>query len=145
MHVCVCSSVVQSHWLMQGWQFTHCFVPAVPGTHLEGETHTHRARSAILPQTDHIRPQVPPQQRDPAQRSKTRYVRTWPKRGVHMHTQACQESAVTLDRLVLSVECWLDKCFCLFQATSLSTRTWSCGWETSALLPSWRQSNRGKS
>lgn len=50
------------------------FLSAVPGTHLEGETHAHRARSAILPQTDNFRPQIPPQQRDPAQRSQTRYV-----------------------------------------------------------------------
>lgn len=79
---CVWTSVVQSLWWMQGWRFTHCFVSAVPGTHLEGETHTHRARSAILPQTDHIWPQVPPQQRHPAQRSQTRYVKMWLKRGV---------------------------------------------------------------
>lgn len=80
------SSGVQPHWRMLVWQFIHCSVSAVPGPHLESKTHTHRTRSSVLPQTDHIRPQVPPQQRDPAQRSQTRYVRVWLKRGVHTHT-----------------------------------------------------------
>lgn len=91
---CMCSSVVRSPWWLQGWQFNHCSVSAVPGTHLEGETHAHRARSAILPQTDHIRPQVPPQQRNPAQRSQTRYVSA-DMTGTYTSQQACQESAVT--------------------------------------------------
>lgn len=70
---------------MQGWRFIHCSVSAVPGTHLESTTHTHGTRSSILPQTDHIRPQVPPQQRNPAQRSQTRYASIWLQRGVHAH------------------------------------------------------------
>lgn len=91
---CVCSSVAQSHWRMWGWHLTHCSVSAVAGTHLEGETHAHGARSALLPQTDHLWPQVPPQQKHPAQRPQTRYASAYTGRNVAFtHTLASQESA----------------------------------------------------
>ena len=55
--------------------YTHCPVSsAVIGTHLEGTAHIDRARGALLSQTNHIGPEIPPQQRNPAQRPQTRYV-----------------------------------------------------------------------
>lgn len=125
-----------------GWWLTHFFVLAVPGTHLEGQTYTHRARSTILPQTDHIWPQIPPQQKYPAQRSQTRYASPWLK---CVHSQKHPRNLLGL---------WARTCYqwnadstnaFVFQATSLSMRTWSYGWETLGSLLSWRQSNRGKS
>lgn len=74
--------------------YTHCSVSAVAGTHLEGETHADGAGSALLPQTDHLWPQVPPQQRHPAQRPQTRYASAYTGRNVAFaHTLASQESA----------------------------------------------------
>lgn len=41
------------------------FIFSVSGTHLESETYIDRSRSTLLPQTDHICAQIPPQQRHP--------------------------------------------------------------------------------
>lgn len=78
--VCVCGTR----------QLTSFTVSAVPGSHLESEAHAHGTRSPILPQTDHLRPQVPPQPRHLAQRPQTRYASgTWRSR-----TKASVESAL---------------------------------------------------
>lgn len=42
-----------------------CFIFSVSGTHLESKTYIDRSRSPLLPQTDHICAQIPPQQRHP--------------------------------------------------------------------------------
>lgn len=69
----------------------------------------------------------------------------WMKLHAAEHGKASQESNGTLVMYMSSVECWLNRGFCPVQVTSSSMRTWSCDWEISASLPSWRRLNRGKS
>lgn len=117
------------------WPLIHCSISAVPGPHLESEAHADGTRSSVLPQTDHIWPQVPPQQRNPAQRSQTRYASVRLKRGVHARTSI---PGICCDFRRAYAICGMltrRNVVVPFQATSLWTRTWSCGWETSASLP----------
>lgn len=141
----------KSQWTLQcycgvyasiNWLFTS--VSAVSSTHLEGQTHTHRARSAILPQTDHIRPQVSPQQRHLAQGSQTRYVMNT-ENVTFAHTQSILGIWPDFGQATWYLWNAGQMCLFFFQVTSLSMRTWNCDWETLVWLPNWRQSNRGKS